>query len=177
MKCTVKCLAKCGRRKGIFCTDKGSWSGLRIYICQRKNLKEKFTTWNSEWAYYSQGPLSKLVIAPNITLPQTLPPLSSFVSELYIMRSYLQCSHDTCSILQLLLGSGTKGSTDMKKAGGVKNILVENVTLVSGVGPRWPGAEWEWRRYLYSRTNPPLSQTPARPNLKSGGPACRPATN
>ena len=90
------------------------------YICQRKNLKEKFTTLDSEWAYYSQGPLSKLVIAPNITLPQTLPPLSSFVSELYIMRSYLQCSHDTCSILQLLLGSGTKGSTDMKKAGGVE---------------------------------------------------------
>ena len=94
------------------------------------------------------------------------------------MRSYLQCSHDTCSILQLLLGSGTKGSTDMKKEEeGVENILVENVTLVSGVGPRWPGAEWEWRRYLYSRTNPPLSHTPARPNLKSGGPACRPATN
>ena len=84
LKCRVKCLAKCGRRKGIFCTDKGSWSGLRIYICQRKNLKEKFTTWNSEWAYYSQGPLSKLVIAPQYNFaPNTATPFQFCVRAVY----------------------------------------------------------------------------------------------
>ena len=83
------------------------------------------------------------------------------------MRSYLQCSHDTCSILQLLLGSGTKGSTDMKKAGGVENILVENVTPVNGrtvLALDGQGRSGSGGDIFIAGTNPPfsLSHGPAR---------------